>query len=95
MVLTTTRLQGKSKGACIRERYGSRSSRAAKPVESSKLELACLHLGLLTHLQRNMFIHGRLFLLLAAEPSARLRRGYISSLSASAHPFASRGQLIQ
>lgn len=37
--------------------------------------------------------HVRLFLLLAAEPSARFRRGYISSLPSSAHAFASRGQL--
>ena len=34
----------------------------------------------------------RLFLLPAAEPSARFRRGYISSLPSSAQLFASRGQ---
>ena len=53
--MRTTRLQGNLKGACICERYGARSIHAAKPAESSKLELACLHLWLLAHLQRNLF----------------------------------------
>jgi hypothetical protein len=81
-----TRLQGKSKGACIRERYraGQRWLRCMNRARSSKLELAYLQLWLLTHLQSNMFVHFRLFLP-AAEPSARFGRGYISSPSFSAH----------
>lgn len=71
-----TRLQGKLKGACIRERYGAGQRwLCCNQAGSSKLELAYLHPWLLTHLQSNMFVHSRLFLP-AAEPNAKVRGGY-------------------
>ncbi|KAF2627703.1 hypothetical protein BU25DRAFT_59037 [Macroventuria anomochaeta] len=84
-VLRMTRLQGKLKGACSRKQYGAgqRWLRCMNRTRSSKLKLAYLHLWLLTHLQSNMFVHSRLFLL-SAEPNAKFRHAYISSLSPSA-----------